>query len=217
LAKIWYDDRMRGVRVLLLLLPLLVCASAHAQTQPQRLERAKQLYGDGRKAYEVGDYQKAYDAFKESYLLSHEPALLYNISSALQGLRRPHEAAEALRSFLRLRSDDPERPQIEERIRALEEEQRLLDNEKARTAPPVPVITAPPPHISLTPTPVDNAVVAGHDADWERRKKKKIIAAVVGSILGAAVVGTAIGRAVGLSGSSEPSSMGSIGPIPGAR
>jgi tetratricopeptide (TPR) repeat protein len=202
---------MRGLRVLLLLLPLLAAAPAQAQN---RLDRAKQLFSDGRKSYEQGDYQKAYDAFKESYLLSHEPALLYNISSALQGLRRPHEAAEALRSFLRLRTDDPERPQIEERIRALEEEQHLLDAERARNAPPP---SLPETHIQLTPVTPDTALVARHDADWERRKKNKIIGAVVGSILGAAVIGTAIGLAVGLSGSTEPYSMGSIGPLPGTR
>ena len=42
---------------------------------------------------------RRYDSFSESFTLSHEPALLYNIASALQGLKRPHDAAEALRSY----------------------------------------------------------------------------------------------------------------------
>src|SRR6476659_818050 len=87
-----------------------------ARGDAARDERARQLFQAGRDAYNAGDFQKA-------YTLSHQPALLYNVASALQGLRRPHDAAEALRSYLRLKPDDVERPQIEERIRTLEEEQ----------------------------------------------------------------------------------------------
>jgi hypothetical protein len=67
-------------------------------------------------------------------MLSQQPALLYNIASALRGLRRPHEAAEALRSYLRLQPEDPDAPAIAKRIQSLEEEQRLLDAEPGGTS-----------------------------------------------------------------------------------
>jgi tetratricopeptide (TPR) repeat protein len=101
---------------------------AHGQ---QRIEQAKKEFVEGRNAYERGDYRLAYDKFKQSYILSQQPALLYNIASALQGLGRPGEAADALRDYLRQAPNDPERPLVEKRIAGLEEAQRLLDREAA--------------------------------------------------------------------------------------
>ena len=112
-------------------IPLLLwCAIASADARQD--EAARNAFKVGRAAYETGDYQLAYDKFKESFQLSHEPALLYNIASALQGLKRPHDAAEALRSFLRLQPNDPDRPKIEQRIATLEEEQRIIDAERQK-------------------------------------------------------------------------------------
>src|SRR5260370_39343769 len=107
------------------LLIVLWCAVSAADARQE--QAARDALKAGRAAYESGDYQVAYDKFKESFQLSHEPALLYNIASALQGLKRPHEAAEALRSFLRLQPNDSDRPKIEQRIATLEEEQRMID------------------------------------------------------------------------------------------
>src|SRR5215475_8477956 len=137
-------------------LPLLIWCSIAAADARQD-EAAKNAYKVGRAAYETGDYQLAYDKFKESFQLSHEPALLYNIASALQGLKRPHDAAEALRSFLRLQPNDPDKPKIEQRIATLEEEQRMIDAEKAKQEqeaeaerrkhePPIN-LTPPPPEV----------------------------------------------------------------------
>src|ERR1700750_2743031 len=101
-------------------LPILLwCTFAFADARQD--EAARNAYKVGRAAYETGDYQPAYDKLRESFQPPHEPALLYNIASALQGLKRPHEAAEALRSFLRLQPADPDRPKIEQRIATLEE------------------------------------------------------------------------------------------------
>jgi tetratricopeptide (TPR) repeat protein len=94
-------------------------------------KKARALYSAGEVAFNKGDFQTAYEDFRQSYTISQEPALLYNIASVLNRLQRPHEAAQTLASYLRLRPRDPERPAIEERIRTLEEGQRLLDAERA--------------------------------------------------------------------------------------
>lgn len=208
---------MRGVRALFILACLLVPLAAGAQEQ--RLERAKQLFSEGKLAYEQGNYEKAYASFKESYLLSHEPALLYNISSALQGLRRPHEAAEALRSFLRLRPDDPEKGAIEERIRTLEEEQKLLDQERG-----TPTVTPPPGKPIATPPSMgtkivvdDAGTVAARNQAAEERRKKKIWMGVGISLGVLAVGGVALGLALGLSSHAEPYTPADFGPEPGTR
>jgi hypothetical protein len=102
-----------------------------AQTRNEQAKREFQL---GKAAYERGDFQTAYDAFKRSYIMSQQPALLYNISSAQQGLGRPHEAAETLRDYLKAVPQDPERADIEKRIAALEEANWLILREQEAKA-----------------------------------------------------------------------------------
>jgi tetratricopeptide (TPR) repeat protein len=149
------------------LLAVVCLTTATARADGDRYEKARTLYGQGKSAYEAGHFQEAYESFKTAYLLSQEPALLYNIASALQGLDRPHDAAETLRSYLRARPNDPDRPAIEERITTLEEAQRVLDldrkKEERATRPPPPVATpavataTPPPKRVEPRRPVDVA------------------------------------------------------------
>ena len=185
---------------------LVACGAARAQS---RDERARQLFLEGKQAYQTSDFQTAYDDFKESYILSQQPALLYNIASALQGLRRPHEAAEALRSYLRLKPEDADAPAIAERINSLEEEQRLLDAERARNAPPPtePRTTSPGP-----------AVLVAAPAPPPARPRHKTAIVVGVSIAAAVVVGVAVGLGVGLTQHGpEPYTSATFGPIMGTR
>jgi tetratricopeptide (TPR) repeat protein len=203
------------------LVMVLVTASAlafgdgPARADAARDQQARQLYKAGRDAYNAGDFQRAYDSFRESFTLSHEPALLYNIASALQGLKRPHDAAEALHSYLRLKPDDPDRPQIEERIRTLEEEQRLLDLErKPPAAPPTgPTTVTEPP----TPPSSNGATSLTASAPPSSREKERIhkrTALIVGLTAGAVVVaGVAIGLAFGLQPKEAPLTPSPVGPI----
>jgi tetratricopeptide (TPR) repeat protein len=195
----------------------LVAGDGVARADAAREDRARQLYQAGRDAYNGGDFQKAYDAFKESFTLSHQPALLYNVASALQGLRRPHDAAEALRSYLRLKPDDVDRPQIEERIRTLEEEQRLIDLENRDKSPtpaaptPTPIAPVAPP--TATPTTTSNSLTASAPAHEKERMRKRT-ALIVGITAGVVVVaGVAIGLAFGLQPKEQPLTQSAIGPI----
>lgn len=192
---------------------------AGARAEVDRDMKARQLYEVGKAAYTQGDYQAAYDDFRESFQLSHQPALLYNVASALQGLHRPHDAAEALRSFLRLRPDDPDKPQIEERISTLEEEQRLLDlDRKAHEPPPAPpsapiATPAPPPTVAPT-TIVVTAPPPDRSAERRRRRTWIIVGVSAGVVVAGAV---ALGLALGLQPKDQPLTPSPIGPIPGTR
>src|SRR5262245_31255672 len=106
----------------------IVALSSSAAARDIRQDRARVLFESGRAAYAREDFQGAYEFFRQAYLVSAEPALLYNMSSALALAGKPHEAAEALRAYLRALPDDPERRAIEQRIRSLEEAQRMLDS-----------------------------------------------------------------------------------------
>jgi tetratricopeptide (TPR) repeat protein len=198
---------------LLLAVALVLAGDGMAHGDAARDERARQLYQAGRDAYNTGDFQKAYDSFKESFTLSHQPALLYNVASALQGLRRPHDAAEALRSYLRLKPDDVDRPQIEERIRTLEEEQHLIDLE--RKPEPTPTPTPPP---NPTPTPgigeTTTSLTATPSTGHEKERMRKRTALIVGLTAGAVVVaGVAIGLAFGLQPKEQALTPSPVGPI----
>jgi tetratricopeptide (TPR) repeat protein len=201
-------------------LPILLwCAVAAADARQD--QAARDAFKAGRAAYESGDYQVAYDKFKESFQLSHEPALLYNIASALQGLKRPHDAAEALRSFLRLQPNDPDRPKIEQRIATLEEEQHMMDAEQAKAQAEAEAERKkhePPPN--LTPPPPEVRTVIVHETgmtEAERKHRRKVLAISL-TIGGIVLVGGAVALALALTQTTTaPYTMTELGPHPGTR
>jgi tetratricopeptide (TPR) repeat protein len=202
------------MRLSFVLALLLLTSPLHAD--PRRDSDARTAFKAGAAAYEAGDYQTAYDRFKESFQLSHEPALLYNIASALQGLKRPHDAAEALRSFLRVQPNDPDRAKIEQRIATLEEEQRMIDVDRAKEPPPA---RAPEPTVAPTPTAHAAELTASAPPPGEPARKRRHTGVIVGVTIGAAVlVAGAITLGVLLSRPDvDPYTMGAIGPLPGTR
>ncbi|HXU72165.1 MAG TPA: tetratricopeptide repeat protein [Polyangia bacterium] len=204
--------RRAAAAVVLFLAALGMDAVAHAQAD--RMARARQLYSVGRDAYNAGDFAKALDAFKESFSLSHEPALLYNIASALQGLKQPHEAAEELRSYLRLKPADPDRPQIEERIRTLEEEQRLLDLDKPQPTPTPTPVAPPTPTPAVNPPANNTLTVVAPDTAHEKQRMRRRTALIVGLTAGAVVIaGVAVGLAFGLQPHEQALTPSIVGPI----
>jgi tetratricopeptide (TPR) repeat protein len=197
--------------LVVLLLPRLAVA------EDARRAAARECYQRGRVAYESGDFQRAYDQFKEAYVLSHEPALLYNIANALERLRRPQEAAEAFRSYLRLQPEDAERAGIERRADALDEEARLISREPG--AHPAPrtaegdALIVPPSFAEPSASP---ALIAPPLAP-ARARRRKVIIAVVTSLAAASAAALAIGLGVGLSGRTESPTPADIGPLSGTR
>jgi tetratricopeptide (TPR) repeat protein len=200
--------------------------SSHALADVRRDQQARDAYRAGAAAYEAGDYQGAYERFKESFQLSHEPALLYNIASALQGLKRPHDAAESLRSFLRVQPNDPDRPKIEQRIATLEEEQHMIDADRARDEArhprssepmPPPVVVTPPPPAAALATPTLIATPPPEPSAAERRHRRTVIAASVTTgavvlVAGAVVLGVLLSDQ-----KTPPYTMTSLGAHPGTR
>jgi tetratricopeptide (TPR) repeat protein len=197
-----------------LVVAVVVWASAGgvARADAAQDARARERYATGKAAYTAANYQRAYDDFREAFQLSHQAELLYNIASALQGLKRPHDAAEALASYLRLRPDDPEKPAIEERMRTLKEEQRIIDLEKKAHEPPPPprVVTPPPPQIivrEVAPPPAPKS------------SRGRTVGIAVGVTAGVLVLaGAAVGLVFALSpASAQDPTTGSIGVIQATR
>ncbi len=132
---------------------IMAASAAHAQAspdeaptdtisdhpEPTRAEKAKAdkdarvLYERGVVAYEQGNYRDAWDHFRNAYLLSKRPALLYNIGQAADRLRMDHEARDAFRLYLKQNPDAENRREVENRVRALDEQ--LGDSAEAPASP----------------------------------------------------------------------------------
>jgi tetratricopeptide (TPR) repeat protein len=126
---------------------------------------ARDLFEIGKDAFDEGRFDRALKYFQEAYQLSHRAALLSNIGTAFDRLRRDQEAVDAYRKYLEQLPQAPNRHLIEERIRIIE-----AAIAKSQPAPPAaaPVVTpapvAPPPaaaaHEPLAPTPAQTARAA---------------------------------------------------------
>ena len=74
---------------------LLVSTPALAQrTDADRVASAKQMYAEGKRYYDIGDYPRAIDTWKRAYLVANAPMLLFNIA---QAYRLAGDCTEALR------------------------------------------------------------------------------------------------------------------------
>src|SRR5262245_50959307 len=104
------------VSALLSLLPL---ASA-AQTGGGAREKAADRFEQREAHYNIQEYEEALAGYKEAYLLSKEPALLFNIGQCYRHLDRVEEALKSYRAFLREVPDTAVRPGVEKIIAELE-------------------------------------------------------------------------------------------------
>ena len=123
---------------------------AHAQEAPtkEQLDQAKKAYGEGKTLHDEGKLAEAIEKFKESYRLSRNPVLLYNIALTLDENKQTDNALFYYRKFL---SDAPanavQRKTATERVKALENEklESDLNGKPADTTKPVENTVATPP------------------------------------------------------------------------
>ncbi len=123
-----------------------VCAQPEAPDA-----EARRLYAEGRKAFDLGEFEKSIVAYKAAYKLKPDAALLFNIAQSYRLANDPTSAAFFYKSFLRNRPDAPNRAEVEERIKQMDEAARK------GTAPVSPPAAVPPP---ATPPPAPPAAVA---------------------------------------------------------
>lgn len=99
------------------LLVFVVVLLAHRSA---RAESAEELFDEGQRAYDAGDYARAVDRWESSYQLSKEPGLLFNIG---QAYRRASNCTRALSSYRQFVASDPtsdRRALADELVRELE-------------------------------------------------------------------------------------------------
>lgn len=90
--------------VVLLVMPGLVQAAGTAPGDAET--RARQHFAEGTVAYDLGEFQKALQAYSEAYRLAPRPALLFNVAQCHRQLGQDERAAFFYRRFLHLSGQD---------------------------------------------------------------------------------------------------------------
>src|SRR5437762_2583134 len=111
------------MRVVAFMLALAAAGAAAAGEPPPADEgRARELYRDAQKLYDVGEYSEAEMAFKKAYLLFDHPAFLLNMAQCERQMRRNTEALTLYRAYLRRAPAAVNRAEVEALIARLEGE-----------------------------------------------------------------------------------------------
>ncbi len=105
----------------------------------EKTDQARKAFEDGKKAYNVGEFDKAVELWKAGYDIKDDPVFLFNIA---QAYRQKQDYAKAIffyKAFLREDPNAKNRSDVESRIAEM---QKLLDEQKNTTgAPPTGVGT----------------------------------------------------------------------------
>jgi hypothetical protein len=117
----------RWQALLWLFCALLATTPVAAQPAPQApapadpaVERARERFQEGVRAYEERRYRDAVDLLLEADRAMHSPAFAYNIGLAYEAMEDETSALRWFRSYLREVPNTEDRPAVEKRIAALE-------------------------------------------------------------------------------------------------
>lgn len=128
----------------MLLSPIAASAQGRGTTASEDASRqeAKRLFNRGRIAFRAKRYEEAILRWQESYALSNEPLILWNIAKAFEALDQPAEALAYYEEWAPHASDD-EKEELEAKITQLEAEVESLppaptDDANATEKPEVP-------------------------------------------------------------------------------
>ena len=117
-------------------------AFSAAPAQAQDAEKARQLFQQGSKYYDLGQFDKAIEAWQQGYDQKPDPGFLYNIA---QAYRQKQDAAKAIffyKGYLRNSPKAHNRAEVEQKIAQL---QKQAGDTGATNPPPPPTNTNPPP------------------------------------------------------------------------
>lgn len=104
--------------------------------QDEQVERAMAAYQRGTQNYNLAQYEAALADFTEAASLYASPDFQYNIGLCYEKLGKYDEAIRAFAAYLRAKPEAEDRPNVENRIHALEDEmdRRKREAEQAESA-----------------------------------------------------------------------------------
>src|SRR5262245_47198559 len=105
--------------------------SKDKKKESEKLAKAEELFTEAERYFSVGEYEKALEDYKQSYILSGAPELLFNIGQCQRQLKQFEEAEKSYQAFLRqVPETDPTRPKVEALIQEIED---AIAKEKSAT------------------------------------------------------------------------------------
>lgn len=107
-----------------------------SKTDPD-LERAKKLFYQGRKLFDLRRFDQALAKYEAAFEAKAIPEFLFNIGQCHRNLDNYDEAIFSFRRFLQLEPETPRREQIEALIAELEAKRQQADDD-ARKLPLIP-------------------------------------------------------------------------------
>lgn len=87
-------------------------------------QEAATFFRRGVAMFHGGHYEAAMQAFTQAHRFAPFPELLYNMALTAERLDQTRDAIDYYREYLRLRTNAPDRAQVEQRIRELRERRR---------------------------------------------------------------------------------------------
>jgi hypothetical protein len=120
-------------------------------------QKARELFQQGTTFYDLGQFDKAIEAWQAGYREKADPGFLYNIAQAYRVAGDPHKAIFFYKGYLRNSPRAHNRAEVEQKIAAL---QKQIDEGKPAepkpaepkpVRPPAPPATTPPPATTVPP------------------------------------------------------------------
>jgi hypothetical protein len=193
-----------------------------ASSQPKKKvdgdeQQARFLFGDGQKAYDLGEFERALQLYSDAYKLKPLPGFLFNIGQCHRQLGNFERAEFFYGRFIDNSNPDAPNTKLARELLAdvakkrVEKEaaQRRAADEKVNAeakapleVPLVPVLVPPEPSLPVSP-PVADVPVTQNPAFWV--------------VVGAVVVAVATGATVGIVLSRPQTRMTSLPDIDGRR
>jgi hypothetical protein len=117
-------------------------------------QKARELFTQGNTFFDLGQFDKAIDAWQRGYQLHNDPGFLYNIA---QAYRTQGDAQKAIFFYKRYLSNSPKahnRAEVEQKIEALQKQLSMQEQVK-ELPPPGPFGPGNPASTATTPPPAD--------------------------------------------------------------
>jgi hypothetical protein len=113
---------------------IVLVASGATTARADDAQKARELFTQGNTYFDLGQFDKAIDAWQNGYQLKHDPGFLYNIA---QAYRTMGDAQKAIFFYKRYLSNSPKarnRSEVEQKIEALQKQVSV--QEQAKGLPP---------------------------------------------------------------------------------
>lgn len=168
-----------------------------ADPSQDQLDRAKELFGNGKELYKEGSYEAAIAAFKTAYSQSGDAVLLYNIALAYDRAEMFDEALEYL-EYYRAYAPESERDALAEKEESLRKRRLRAQTEKANEANEADDSNDENAEDDSTEPPNPRTAVSTDDSGPEADDKPKLFTTPVWIFGGLAIVGVGVGTGLGV-------------------